>query len=84
MTNPETVQTVKNVARLIVGVSTSFAVSNALTNNTSPKNRLQKAEVYVASAAVGGVASEHTKTYTDKVVDEFFDFWHKIKTSTQN
>lgn len=77
------IQLVKAVARLIVGVSTSFTVANALRNNVTPTSKLQEAEVAVAAFAIGGATSEVTKQYTDKTIDSVYDLYKKF-TSTED
>ena len=37
-------ETTKMIVSTIVGLSTSFTVSNALRNNVNPKNKLQEAD----------------------------------------
>lgn len=72
------IQLVKAVARLIVGVSTSFVVANVLRNNVTPASKLQEAELAVAAFAIGGATSEVTKQYTDKTIDSIHDLYQKL------
>lgn len=65
--------TTKLIARNIVGFSTAFAVGNIIGNNTTPKNKVQQAEVYVAAAACGMIVSDVAAAKTDEFVDKIFD-----------
>lgn len=72
---------VKIIARTTVGLSTSFTVKNAVQQNVRTETQLQKAGVTVGSTAVGLVVAEETSKYTDKLVDQIFDYFASAKSS---
>lgn len=69
----------KKIARLIVGTSVGYSVSNALYNNTNKDNTLRKAEAAVAGFAVGSMVAEASESWTNEVVDNVFDAIDEFK-----
>jgi hypothetical protein len=70
---------VKGVATLIVGLGTTKIVRDVIANNTSTETLPEKVTVTAASAAIGGIATEKTKSYTDAKIDEWIDRWNGKK-----
>lgn len=68
----------KIIASAIVGVGTTKLVSQIINNNIdSPEKLADKVEIAVASAVVGTMAVEQTKSWTNTKIDLFFDRWDK-------
>jgi hypothetical protein len=68
----------KFVASAIVGVGTTKIVSQIIANNIdTPEKTADKVEIAVASAVVGTMAVEQTKSWTNAKIDLFFDRWDK-------
>lgn len=69
----------KTIAKFVVGWSTGTVIGKVIASNAAPKNRLQKAEIYVGAFAIGGVVSEQTEAWTDRQIDAVVEAWNKIK-----
>lgn len=72
MNKTTTYKVVKRVVTGVVGLSVTYAVSNALVNNTTPENKLQTVEAAIGGAAVGiTVASIVERKLSDWMDDTF-------------
>jgi hypothetical protein len=69
----------KKVVKTVVGVSTSFTVSNALKNNVASDNPVQKTEIYIGSAVVGMMVADAAERYIDKVFDTVVGAYEDLK-----
>jgi hypothetical protein len=68
----------KIIASAIVGAGTTKLTSQIIANNTdTPEKLTDKVTIGVASAVVGTMAVERTKSWTDTKIDLFFDRWNK-------
>lgn len=72
----------KKVVRTVVTLSTSFTVSNVLSANTPATKPYQKAEVIIGSFVLGSLVADKAGDYTDRKVDEFFDWYEATFTKT--
>lgn len=67
----------KKVVKIVVGVSTSFAVSQALRQNVGTSGPIGKTMVWVAGIAVGGVVSVAAENYIDEQIDILVKSWNE-------
>lgn len=70
---------VKKIAKPVVGWSVSFAVANIVRNNVAPKNRIQNAEIWIASIVVGAMVAELAETYSQKMIDDAVNLYKQIR-----
>lgn len=70
---------VKKIAKPVVGWSVSFAVANIVRNNVAPKNRIQNAEIWIASIVVGAMVAELAETYSQKMIDDAVNMYKQIR-----
>lgn len=71
----------KIIASAIVGVGTTKLVSQIIANNIDePEKTTDKVQIAVASAVVGTMAVEQTKSWTNTKIDLFFDRWNAAGT----
>lgn len=74
-------QTVKTVARYLVGMSVGSVASQVIFNNLEPQaKRTKRVEQAVGTFVIGSIAAEHGRRYTDRVVDQVFDLFEGTKT----
>lgn len=59
----------KKIVATVVGLSTTFTVTNAIRNNVSAENKRQKAQRYIGSATIGYMVGEVAESRTDVWVD---------------
>lgn len=69
----------KKIAKPVVGWSVSFAVANIVRNNVAPKNRIQNAEIWIASIVVGAMVAELAETYSQKMIDDAVNLYKQIR-----
>lgn len=68
----------KIIALAIVGAGTTKITAQIIANNIdTPEKTRDKVQIGVASAVVGTMAVERTKSWTDTKIDLFFDRWNK-------
>lgn len=68
----------KIIASAIIGAGTTKLTSQIIANNIdTPEKTIDKVQIGVASAVVGSMAVERTKSYSDAKIDLFFDRWNK-------
>lgn len=72
----------KAVVRNIVGYTTSFTIANLIRTNLQTPSKLETAEIWVGSVAVGMMVSDMTQKYVDRTIDELAEVWHAIKAKT--
>jgi hypothetical protein len=65
----------KNVASVVVGLGTAKIVSGVIARNTSRETVTDKVAVGSAGLVVGAMATDATKSYTDRKIDEFILWW---------
>lgn len=67
---------VKTVVGYIVAGGTALIVKGIIDNNTSPESLPQRVAVTAASLAIGGIAKDATRKYTDEQIDKLIDAWN--------
>lgn len=68
----------KIIASAIVGAGTTKITAQVIANNIeAPEKTRDKVQIGVASAVIGTMAVERTKSWTDAKIDLFFDRWNK-------
>lgn len=70
---------VKLVAGLLVGKSVSTVFKTVLRQNFVPKNNMQRAELIIASYALGGAIAKSADKYTDEKIDFVFTVLRKVR-----
>lgn len=70
---------VKLVAGLLVGKSVSTVFKTVLRQNFVPKNNMQRAELLIASYALGGAIAKGADKYTDEKIDFVFSVLRQVK-----
>ena len=67
-------ETIKNVAGIIVGIGVSNIVSNAVKENTPEEvNALQKVTISLAAIVLGSMVADKTIDYFHKKIDAVVD-----------
>lgn len=74
----------KFVTRLIVGAGTTTISKTIISNNVTPSNKIEAISVGVASFVIGSMASEATKSHTDRQIDQIVDAWNRTRTTTED
>lgn len=69
----------KLAANLVVGVGTSKIVSAIIKNNVSVKKITDQVTIVTAGFVLGSMASDLTKDYTDRKIDELVTKWYEFK-----
>jgi hypothetical protein len=69
----------KKTVTVVIGFGASKIVNDIIANNVEIDKPHQKVTVPVASFAIGGAVAEASSKYTDSMIDEAVDIWHKIK-----
>jgi len=72
---------VKRGAKIVVGISTGFTVGHVIAHNMSPKNALQKSELFIGAAVIGGMVADQAEDWTSRQIDMIADAWIDIKES---
>ena len=68
----------KKALNLVVGVGVTKIVHAIVQNNTVAELTLpQRIAVAVSSVVIGAMAKEATEKFTDKKVDDMFDWWNE-------
>lgn len=67
---------VKAVVGWIVAGGTSLIIKGIIENNTAPEKLTQKVAIFAASVAIGGMAKNATRKYTDEQIDWLIDTWN--------
>lgn len=72
----------KLVARVIVGAGTTTISNNIIRNNVTPSNMIEQISVGVASVVIGSMASEATRSHTERQIDSAVDAWNRTRKDT--
>lgn len=67
---------VKAVVGWTVAAGTSLIVKGIIENNTAPEKLTQRVAIAAASIAIGGIAKDATRKYTDAQIDWLIDTWN--------
>lgn len=67
----------KNVAATVVGLSTSRIVGQVIKNNANMETAVDQAAAAAAAFALGGIAADRAKEYTDKTIDSVVNWYHE-------
>lgn len=70
MLRSDKIKFAKIVAKFIVGSGTSHIVASTVKNNVPMETAYHKVCVYSASTVIGAMASDATKKFTDRAVDD--------------
>lgn len=65
----------KRVASIIVGIGTTQIISAICINNTQPQRVTDKVTVTAGSVVMGMIASDVTRAYTDRKIDDLANWW---------
>lgn len=71
-------KTIKTIAKIFVGISTSWTVNNIISNNTTPTKKIQKVESLVSGVVIGMMVSEMSEKWIDKKIDAVGDWWNEF------
>jgi len=69
----------KKTVTVVIGIGVSKIVNDIIANNVEIDKPHQQVTVPVASFAIGGAVAEASSKYTDSLIDDAVDIWHKIK-----
>lgn len=73
------IEAVKLAARIVVGAGTTTVTNSIIKNNVAPTNLFQQVSVGLASVVIGSMASEATKSHTERQIDAVVDAFSKTK-----
>ena len=76
-------QAFKFATRLIVGAGTTTISNSIIKNNVQPSNVIEQISVAVSSVVIGSMASEATKSHTERQIDAFVEAWNGKSKSTE-
>lgn len=65
----------KTVTNFVVGAGTTKIVTQAVQNNTNPKNAAENAQIVAGGVVLGCMAADATRAYTDAKIDEIAAWW---------
>lgn len=71
----------KIAARIVVGAGTTTVSNSIIKNNVTPENAFQAISVGVASVVIGSMASEATKSHTERQIDAVVDAWNNARST---
>lgn len=74
----------KTIAKLVVGTSVAFTVTNVLRANTPAPKTHHKVEAYIGAFVLGWMVSELAEEWTDRKVDEIVAWYHSAKAVITN
>lgn len=72
----------KFVARLVVGAGTTTISNGIIRNNVTPSSLIENISVGVASVVIGSMASEATRSHTERQIDQIVDAWNRTRKDT--
>lgn len=72
----------KLAARIVVGAGTTTISNSIIKNNVEPANAFQAISVGVTSLVIGSMASEATKSHTERQIDDVVAAWNGRKSVT--
>lgn len=73
----------KFAARLIVGAGTTTISNSIIRNNVQPNNVIEQISTAVASVVIGSMASEATRSHTERQIDAVVTAWSNRNSSTE-
>jgi hypothetical protein len=73
------VKTFKFAARLVVGLGTTTISNSIIRNNVTPSNPVEAVSVAVASLVIGSMASEATRSHTERQIDSLVETWNNAR-----
>ena len=76
-------QAFKFATRLIVGAGTTTISNSIIKNNVQPSNVIEQISVAVSSVVIGSMASEATKSHTERQIDAFVATWNRKSENTE-
>lgn len=65
----------KSVVTLIVGAGTTKIVGAIIQNNVSPEKVIDKVTIAAGTLALGGMAADASRKYTDSKIDEIANWY---------
>jgi hypothetical protein len=74
----------KFATRLVVGIGTTTVSNSIIRNNVTPSNPVEAVSVAVASVVIGSMASEATKSHTNRKIDEYVELWKSSKSTDED
>lgn len=72
----------KFATRIVVGIGTTTVSNSIIRNNVTPSNPVEAVSVAVASLVIGSMATEATKSHTERKIDEFLATWNHAKSES--
>lgn len=69
----------KKVVSAVIGLGTSKIAHSIIKNNVQPENVIDKVTVPSAAVVIGMMASQATKEFTGKQIDELVATWQNAK-----
>jgi hypothetical protein len=70
---------IKTVANLSVGLSVSKVTKDIISNNTSPENLVDTAEIAVGSLVLGSMVAGQASDYVETAIDKAASFVQTMK-----
>lgn len=67
----------KKLTGIVVGAGTALIVKGFVDNNTDPQKLTEKVAIGAATIAIGAIAKDATRKYTDSLIDTLVETWHK-------
>jgi hypothetical protein len=65
----------KRVVSSVVGYGAGKIVTKSIHNNAHPESTLDRVSMGASTLVIGSMASEATKRYTDRKIDELVYWW---------
>lgn len=78
---PTKTEVTKYVVRSVVAYTTSFTISNLIRVNLQSPSKLETAEIFIGSVAVGMMVADSAEKYIDHTIDVFIEAWQEVKTA---
>ena len=67
----------KKIVRTAITMSVGHVAGSLITNNLSPRNTFERAEVMLGSYVVGAMVADAAGDWTDRKMEELVDWWAK-------
>lgn len=77
--------TIKLVTNIVVTSSVGKVVKQVIAANTDPETRVEQAQVWIGSFAIGGMVAERAYSRTEPQIEKvvnFIDKWQESKNET--
>lgn len=71
-------QIAKTIVKNVVGFSTSYTVTRALSNNVQSETPVRKTERFIGSTVVGLIVSDYAERWTDTIIDECIEQFQSV------